>query len=448
MNPMDSNDPEHSQSREEMDSETPVTDVNGKVSRQNAETVDLPETSVMDLDACVQEDCVSSQRNRRSATPCGEDGPDTITGARRDLATSSDDDEEEDMTECNTMSQREQQRHSGRSFMEHTSNGMHDFDTIPDALRYADAFPMDVYDDYAFHIPDECRGTMDSVSRCMKLLPEGHQSLLTEKIDGRTWAFVFLSNSQLSEKVQRALYFFHMLQEDIRILTKYVIPTDVISIRNETKRPDVSYKLTYRKYNNLAASSLDEDDGLNSRFQFDMRHFDKRDGVVNAFYRDLKREFGVSSYLKQNPVQMDDGMEVPVPIMKMRIAFSGVRYSASYLRFNKTEEGNEIVRENADKKNGLCVLFVTFARNFEVLKYIEQEFLQRKRGVDNDGINTELNSIWQDLIRDAGYSGLEMDEEDIANENDFAFTPCGKFGVDRLFSMFQVVFSIVCIDVA
>ena len=177
---------------------------------------------------------------------------------------------------------------------------------------------------------------MAARSKCMELLREDHQHLLSSPNRGMPMCFMARAAEGLPVHMQKALFFFTSVSNSIMDLAHFAAPTiatDVIHDKVEAKviRGMVS---TGR---GLAPDPIPPPDPF-----------------VNGGF------ISVGDILKERAQNRPENVREPVPPLSMYVGFTGVTF--------KDREGKE-------KREVFCVLNVIPADNFALMSYILNKFL-------------------------------------------------------------------------
>jgi len=94
-----------------------------------------------------------------------------------------------------------------------------------------------------------------------------------------------------------------------------------------------------------------------------------------------------------------------------------------------------------------CILFVTFARNFDALEYIREVFLKEPSPQETNyqrkhSVYVEMNLLWKRLVRFVAFDNLGLDESVVGKPEQYSDDPGGILGVDSLMNVFQIPFQI------
>lgn len=94
------------------------------------------------------------------------------------------------------------------------------------------------------------------------------------------------------------------------------------------------------------------------------------------------------------------------------------------------------------EKKIFAILFITFARNFNALDYINEVFLKEPTGHDQRKITqyNEMCLIWKKILRFVAFDNLCLNESIVGKPEDYEDDPGGVLGVDSLLNIFQVCF--------
>jgi len=115
---------------------------------------------------------------------------------------------------------------------------------------------------------------------------------------------------------------------------------------------------------------------------------------------------------------------IKVPPFKIHMGFTGAVYEHDGQRHRKS----------------IAVLLVTCCRNFDMLGYIQDQFLRDKKEdlKKMDPTTQQLKHIWKKMARVVAFDNLCVDERVVGMPEDYADQPGGVLGCDTLFNMFQI----------
>ena len=282
-----------------------------------------------------------------------------------------------------------------------------DWATIADDLRRPRTWiDTNVFGAEFMQIPDDLIFTMDAVSKCWKTIPSDSMSLLTDETDGGSWAFCEPCVAQLPKMLQTFIYFFHILAANIDDLKFFAVPSKHVSLRRKRgERSKINDMIWHKPYEpEPRGRAADESDEL------DMNEMMCERGRNNARSQ--------SSTARVAP-------------FKVRLGFTGAVYR------HKGEEHRNLV----------AVLVVTWARNWDMLGYIQDHVLRDppKGSVNYKQRQQEVKSlgfIWKTMARFVAFDNLGLDETIVGMPEDYTDQPGGKLGRDSLFNLFQIPFQI------
>jgi hypothetical protein len=247
-------------------------------------------------------------------------------------------------------------------------------------------------------------GMMAARSKCMELLREDHQHLLSSPNRGMPMCFMARAAEGLPVHMQKALFFFTSVSNSIMDLAHFAAPTiatDVIHDKVEAKviRGMVS---TGR---GLAPDPIPPPDPF-----------------VNGGF------ISVGDILKERAQNRPENVREPVPPLSMYVGFTGVTF--------KDREGKE-------KREVFCVLNVIPADNFALMSYILNKFLLKpKMGCQKYDVLMELyleaNSFFKEIMRYECFCNLGADEGEMGLPEDYWLEPGGKLGYSTILSPFQI----------
>jgi hypothetical protein len=275
------------------------------------------------------------------------------------------------------------------------------WDNIPDILLNPPPFVMEHASDPMLQIPLDKQFTMDATSKCWRSIPNDADSLLQHEPDGITWAICEECVTQIPIQIQKAIYFFHSFWTHIQDYAGYAVESRSIGFKTLRNKPKVVMRLVW-KVLELAASEYqdnDDDDDLD-----------------------------MTTLMQQRGVQQDGVRECEIPPLKIRLAFTGVKF---------------VNPEGVAEKRVFAVLLVTFARNFDALEYIKQVLLKEPSHSETNAqkkmdFYTEMKMIWKEMVRFVAFQNLGLDETKLHAVNDHLDDPGGELGVDSLLNMYQI----------
>ena len=255
-------------------------------------------------------------------------------------------------------------------------------------------------------IPADRLITMDAVSKCWKSVARDSPTLLTDETEGGSWAFCEPCVAQLPKMLQTFIYFFHVLAASVDDLKFYAVPSKHASLRRKrgdrNKISDIIWHAPYEPEARAGAGTGGEELDLN----------------------EMMCERGRNNARAQSAT-------VKVAPFKLRLGFTGAIYR------HNGEEHRQLI----------AVLVVTWARNWDMLGYIQDSFLRDppKGGVgykQRMQESKQMNFIWKSMARFVAFDNLGLDETRVGMPEDYAEQPGGKLGRDSLFNLFQIPFQI------
>jgi len=281
-----------------------------------------------------------------------------------------------------------------------------DWATAPECIRRPRSFvSTENFGAEFMKIPDDRIFTMDGVSKCWKTIPNSSESLLSNETEGGSWVFCEPCVAQIPKNIQSFIYFFHALECSIDDLKFYAVPS-----RNVTLR---------RKRGEKARIS---------------------DMIWHKPYEEAPRAAGAGEELDLNDVMCDRGRKNArarniterIAPFKLRLGFTGAIY-----RFNGEEH-----------RKLIAVLTVTWARNWDMLAYIQDSFLREPaRKIVNYKQKAfehkKMSFIWKSMLRFVAFDNLGLDETRCGMPEDYYDQPGGQLGCDSLFNMFNMPFQIL-----
>jgi len=279
------------------------------------------------------------------------------------------------------------------------------WESVPDPLKGIDlSFPMDILEDPILSIPPEKQATMDGTSKCWRSIAPTSESLLHQEPDGITWAICEECVTQIPLEIQHAIFFFHSLKGHIQDYSGYSIESKNISFRMDRKRPKVVTKLLWSMTDEIRAHDMGNQYNISENEDIDM-----------------------TSEMQQRSVYQDGTMYREVNPVKIRLAFTGVKFK----------------RQEDCEKRVFAVLLVTFARNFDALEYIKEVFLREPGHSESNyqkkhDFYNEMKLIWKRMLRFVAFDNLGLNEARLGKPEDYLDNPGGILGTDSLMNMFQI----------
>lgn len=248
--------------------------------------------------------------------------------------------------------------------------------------------------------------TMDAVSKCWSTLERESPSLLVNETDGGSWAFCEECVAQIPKTLQSFLYFFHVLAAEVEDLRHFAVPSRCVKLRKKRgekmKIADLMWHKPYDAAGGGAWAGLESD-------EVDMD--------------EIMCERGRNNARSQNAM-------MKIAPFKVRLGFTGAIYR------HGGEEHRKLV----------AVLVVTWARNWDMLGYIQDVFLRDPpKGVMHRLMLArckEMTLIWKKMARFVAFKNLGLDKTKVGSPDDYADQPGGKLGRDSLFNLFQIPFQI------
>lgn len=282
-----------------------------------------------------------------------------------------------------------------------------DWATIADGLvRPRGVISTQIFGNEFMRVPEDRIFTMDAVSKCWAAVARDSPTLLVNETEGGSWAFCEACVAQIPKTLQSFLYFFHMLAADIEDLRHYAVPSRNVSLRKKrgekTKIADLIWHKPYEPGpagNDLGATGDEVD--LN----------------------EIMCERGRNNARSQNAM-------MKIAPFRVRLGFTGAIF-----RHN-----------NEEQRKLVAVLAVTWARNWDMLGYIQDHFLRDPpKGLNYKQRLSEckqMNLIWKTMARFVAFKNLGLDKTKVGKPEDYADQPGGKLGRDSLFNVFQIPFQI------
>jgi hypothetical protein len=278
---------------------------------------------------------------------------------------------------------------------------LRNWSTIPTVLSKAtNAFKLPIHVDKMMEIPEDKLYTMDGVSKCWKSIPNTSESLLHQEPDGITWAICEECVTSIPLEIQHALYFFHSLQAHVQDYSMFAVESENIIMKHDRKKHKTVRKLLWSR--NEKASSA-----VNNNMQED--------------YVDM------NIMMQERSTYQDGNITSEIPPLKIRVGFTDVSFK----------------KQGVLHKKIYCILFITFARNFDALEYIKEVFLKEPHSQESNyqrkhSLYTEMNLLWKRLIRFVAFDNLGLNESIVGKPENYSDDPGGVLGVDSLMNVFQV----------
>ena len=282
-----------------------------------------------------------------------------------------------------------------------------DWATISETLRR----PRGLISTHTFggefmQIPDDRIFTMDAVSKCWSTVAKDSPTLLVDETEGGSWAFCEPCVAQIPKTLQSFLFFFHVLASDIEDLRFFAVPSRNVSLRKKRgekmKIADLIWHKPYEPGSTGGGAYTPSDD-------IDLN--------------EMMCERGRNNARSQNAM-------VKIAPFKVRLGFTGAIF----------EHNGEVHRKL------VAVLVVTWARNWDMLGYIQDHFLRDPpKGLNYRAMLTrckQMNLIWKTMARFVAFKNLGLDKTKVGKPEHYADQPGGKLGRDSLFNLFQIPFQI------
>lgn len=282
-----------------------------------------------------------------------------------------------------------------------------DWATVADSLRRPrGTISTKVFGEEFMQVPPDRILTMDAVSKCWAMVARDSPALLVDETEGGSWAFCEPCVAQIPKNLQSFLYFFHKLAADVEDLKHFAVPSQNVSLRKKRGEKNKIADLMWHKPYEPGASGV----GLGtSSDEVDMN--------------DIMCERGRNNARSQNAM-------MKIAPFKVRLGFTGTIY-----KHNKEEH-----------RKLIAVLVVTWARNWDMLGYIQDHFLRDPPKTVNYKARLaeckHMNLIWKTMARFVAFKNLGLDKTRVGRPDDFADQPGGKLGRDSLFNLFQIPFQI------
>lgn len=308
-------------------------------------------------------------------------------------------DVDDDNENANSEHQSHTQRSSYRNVDSMYESRILYWETVPSDLSSVNYMvSLDTHHIPLFDIPPDKLYSMDGVSKCWKCIPPDSTKLLLEDTDGITWAICEECITQIPPEIQRALYFFHNLQQHVREYSMYSASTsNVVLQRNRHFTKNIP-KVLYRRHKMVVPSNPS-----NAEMEIDM----------NAVLQER------SSYNKGESI-------TELSPLRIKLAFTGVTFKL----------------DGEDHKKIYAVLFVTFAKNFAGLDYIQEVFLCKPHPGETNYkqkiiLYKEWIMIWKRMLSFVAFKNLCLNEA-LHDKPDFSYDSAGVLGVDTLLNVFQI----------
>jgi hypothetical protein len=298
-----------------------------------------------------------------------------------------------------------------------SSDYTNDWETIPEDIRRPmEPISFEKFNDPRFVVPHEYINTMEGASKVWKCITADSESLLMNPTDGITWAFCGEVITTLPTSLEKALYFFHCLDNFITDYSKYACPTKNVILGADPKRPTHITNMIWRRMENPSAQANDRGSRQSQTDPIDNDN-DMFDMDINSFIQ------------HRNLTDEETIVEFPVSHFKIRVAFTGVGYVV---------KRRDVTRKH---RKVYAILMVTFARNFDALRYIEEQFLRRvgiQESRFGDQRQQEMQHIWTGMIRNVAYVNLGCDEAKLGRPENYKFSPGSSLGVDTLLNLYLI----------
>jgi len=282
-----------------------------------------------------------------------------------------------------------------------------DWATISDSLRFPrGGIEVKIFGSEYMKMPDTRVFTMDAVSKCWATVPRDSPTLLLEEIDGGSWAFCESCVAQIPKTLQSFLFFFHMLAADIEDLRHFAVPSRNVSLRKKRGEKNKIADMIWHKPYEPGATGADLGAAGD---EMDMN--------------EIMCERGRNNARSQHAM-------MKIAPFKLRLGFTGAIFK------HNGEEHRKLV----------AVLVVTWARNWDMLGYIQDHFLRDPpKGMNYKQRLAEckqMNLIWKTMARFVAFKNLGLDKSKVGKPEHYADQPGGKLGRDSLFNLFQIPFQI------
>jgi hypothetical protein len=282
-----------------------------------------------------------------------------------------------------------------------------DWSTISDALRRPrGVISTEIFGQEFMQMPSDRIFTMDAVSKCWATVPRDSPALLVDETEGGSWAFCEACVAQIPKTLQSFLYFFHKLSADIEDLRHYAVPSQNVSLRKKRGEKNKIADLMWHKPYEPGAAGAD----LSSAGD-------------EVDLNEIVCERGRNNARSQNAM-------MKIAPFKVRLGFTGA-----------------IFRHGGEEHRQLfAVLVVTWARNWDMLGYIQDQFLRDPPKTVNYKARLaeckQMNLIWKTMARFVAFKNLGLDKTRVGKPDHYADQPGGKLGRDTLFNLFQIPFQI------
>ena len=237
-----------------------------------------------------------------------------------------------------------------------------DWATAPECIRHPRSFvSVDIFGAEFMKIPDDRVFTMDGVSKCWKTVPISSESLLSNETEGGSWCFCEPCVAQIPRNIQNFIYFFHVLQSSIEDLKFYAVPSKNVTLRRKRgEKARISDMIWHKPFEDGPRGGVGGD-------ELDLNDVMCERGRKNARARNITER---------------------IAPFKLRLGFTGAVY-----------------RHNGEEHRKLiAVLVVTWARNWDMLAYIQDSFLHEpaRKTVNYKQKLLEykkMSFIWKSMLR-------------------------------------------------
>ena len=288
---------------------------------------------------------------------------------------------------------------------------------------------------------------MDAYSKSFKFVGFNDDSFLVDASDGITWAIVDKCENGLSHFSLQTHYFFHAFRDCATNLLHYVVPTQEVKPTEDRHSGKSVRGLVYKhpkqrvgfdRLSSYAENTQEEIDAmLDICASTPTTEAQPRlpTPPSSQLQRNKRKRFDMMSILRGTDRGEDCETSQTVFPVKIRTAFTGV----SFVRVDVDGEGNE---ERKTCVQNFSIIFVTFPRNFDALKFIVEEFLKGTRMHHEAAFVDEMREIWRKIVRHVACENYGITATNIADSYEDCHTPADTLGRDNLMNVFQIPYQI------
>ena len=283
---------------------------------------------------------------------------------------------------------------------------------------------------------------MDAYSKSFKFVGFDEDSFLVDASDGITWAIVDKCENGLSHFSLETHYFFHAFRDCANNLLHYVVPTQDVKPTEDRHSGKHVRALVYKHskqtvgFNRLSSFAENTQEEIDEMLEICAATPTAQSSPpASQLSRHKRRRLDMMAILRGTDRGEDCETSQTVFPVKVRTAFTG----ASFVRVDVAEDGSE---ERKTCVQNFSIIFVTFPRNFDALKFIVEEFLKGTRMHHDAAFVDEMREIWRKIVRHVTCENYGITATNVADSYEDCHTPEDTLGRDNLMNVFQIPYQI------